>query len=291
MHFLMLERYWGCFKPGTSSAGKSADTAAVKSEASTTSKVADGAATTTLAHPNAPAYVAPIVNVGVAQLASQAAAIRIRGIPSLAQIAQLIIPSRSGKPPQNILDEPTGNEVQSKFLRGSSWFEPWGWANDISKRIPWDDPTAPAGSGFARQQAGSAMLTKLFTACLDYYEQQANVEGYRTNDLAVTYAHSIALNSEISTGRKLTAQEELALRENLRVKLSYYPYYFTDASKQAVHETIVIKTILAQAGYAEATLNHNQEAQAAFRETARINVETLKAATIDDLVHAGWGGN
>jgi hypothetical protein len=31
------------------------------------------------------------------------------------------------------------------------------------------------------------------------------------------------------------------------------------------------------------------EQTTAFREAARRNVETLKAATIDDLLHAGWG--
>ena len=129
----------------------------------------------------------------------------------------------------------------------------------------------------------------MFAACLDYYEQQASVEEYRTNDLAVTYSHSIALNTEVSTGRKLTAKEELELREKLRSKLAYYPYYFDDSSKQSIHETIVIMTILTQAGYAEASLNHDQQAQKVFQETARRNVETLKGATIDDLKHAGWG--
>jgi hypothetical protein len=288
LHFIMLKRYWGCFKPDTASSAKPGLAASTKSATATTSNVPEKPAPTVLSNPDAPAYAAPIVNRGVSQLARQASAIRIRGIPSLAQMAQLTI-SRNGRPPQNILENPTDNEVQTSFLRGNSWYKPWGWASEISKRIPWDDPAAPAGSGFTRQQTGRETLTRLFSACLDYYEQQANVEGYRTNDLAITYSHSIALNSEVSTGRKLTAQEEFALREKLRTKIEYYPYRFDDGYKQSVHETIVITTMLTQAGYADATLNHDQQAQAAFRETARHNVETLMNATIDDLVHAGWG--
>jgi hypothetical protein len=288
MHFLMLNRYWGCFKAETSGSLKPSGSTTTKSNTGTTKKVPGGTAAIVLAHPEAPAYAASITHERVAQLARQAAAIRIRGIPNLAQVAELTI-SRRGRRPQNILDEPTGNEAQTKFLRSNSWFKPWGWASEISKRIPWEDPNAPAGSGFARQQAAREKLTKLFSACLDYYEQQANIEGYRTNDIAVTYSHSIALNTEVATGRKLTVREEFALRENLRAKIAHYPYNFDDASKQSFHETLVITTILTQAGYANATLNHDQQAQAAFRETARRNLETLKAATIDDLVHAGWG--
>ncbi len=76
------------------------------------------------------------------------------------------------------------------------------------------------------------------------------------------------------------------LREDLRTKIAYYPYNFDDASKQAVHETLVLVTVLTQAGYADATLNHDQPAQAMFQETARRNLEILKAATLYDLVHA-----
>jgi len=285
MHFQMLQRYWGCFKPGTTSAVNTAATSTARTDKNTTP---ESTVTPNLADPGAPAFVAPIVSDAVSQLAKQAGAIRIRGIPTLAQMGQLTV-SRSGRPPQNVLDEPTNNQVKSKFLRSNSWFKPWGWANEISKGIPWDDPTAPRNSGFARQQSGREQLTKLFSDSLDYYEQQAKVEQYATNDLAVTYSHSIALNLEVSTGRKLTASEDLALRNELRSKISYYPYNFDDASKQAIHEAIVITTILTQAGYAEATLNHDQQGQATFRETARRNVETLRRASLDDLVHAGWG--
>lgn len=288
MHFQMLKRYWGCFKPDAASSAKPGAKTTTKSEAATTNGASERPATTVLAHPDAPAYSAPIVNRGVAQLARQAAAIRIRGVPELAQLARLTI-ARGGGPPRNVLDQPTDNEVQASFLRGGSWYKPWGWANEISKRIPWDDPAAPPGSGFARQQSGRELLTRLFSACLDYYEQQAQVEEYRTNDLAVTYSHSIALNTEVSTGRKLTAQEELTLREDLRSKIAHHPYNLDDSYKQSVHETIVITTILTQAGYADATLKNDLQAQAAFRETARHNLETLKTASMGDLVHSGWG--
>src|SRR6185295_18585563 len=74
MHFQMLQRYWGCFKSETGSAVKTSGTSTTKSDKNTQPGVSDS---TSLANPNAPAFVAPVVSDAVSQLAKQAATIHI----------------------------------------------------------------------------------------------------------------------------------------------------------------------------------------------------------------------
>jgi hypothetical protein len=126
----------------------------------------------------------------------------------------------------------------------------------------------------------------LFTACLDTYEERTKAEGLASDDLAVTYRHTIALNSELGTGKRMPASEEAALRDKLREAFARSPLYWTDADKQSVHETIVITTMLALTGYANATRDNDQESQALFREAARENVKALTNASLVDLRNA-----
>jgi hypothetical protein len=158
-------------------------------------------------------------------------------------------------------------------------------ANEISKKIEWD-PNAPLGTGFAREEAQRQALTKLFTGCLETYEAQAKADGLPTDDLAVTYGHTIALNWEVGTGERMTDSDEAALRQKLHDEFAQSPLYWTDADKQSVHETIVITTMLAVAGHANATRDNDQQAQAMFREAARKNVTALTSATLVDLRNA-----
>jgi hypothetical protein len=217
---------------------------------------------------------AQISEYGPAQLARQAVHIRA---PYLAQMAQIQYRAASSKPGTR------RSEVQTTFKRSASgWFKPWSMANEISKKVEWD-PAAPLGTGFAREEAQRQALTKLFTACLETYEEQAKAEGLATDDLAVTYAHAIALNSELGTGRKMVASEEAALRKKMHDQFAQSPIYWTDADKQSVHETIVITTMLALAGHANATRDNDQRSQDMFRDTARKNVTALTNAALVDL--------
>jgi Family of unknown function (DUF6683) len=62
--------------------------------------------------------------------------------------------------------------------------------------------------------------------------------------------------------------------------------YWTDADKQSIHETIVIMTMLAQVGYANAKRNHDQRAEETFRDVARQNVAALTSASLQELRNA-----
>jgi hypothetical protein len=105
---------------------------------------------------------AQIVEYGPAQLARQAVDIRA---PYLAQMAQIRNGTASSKPGT------TRSQAQTTFKRSASgWFKPWSMANEIGKKIEWD-PNAPFGTGFAREEAQRQALTKLFTACLETYEE------------------------------------------------------------------------------------------------------------------------
>jgi hypothetical protein len=224
-----------------------------------------------------PGYsAAQIAEYGAAQLARQAVDIRA---PYLAQMAQVQYGAASSTP------RTAGSPVPTTFKRARGWFKPWSMANEISRRIEWD-PKAPFGSGFAREEAQRQALTKLFTACLDTYEEQAKAQGLATDDLAVTYGHTIALNAELGTGRRMTAAEEAALRQKLKDEFARSPHYWTDADKQSVHETLVITTMLALAGHAAATRENDRSAQAMFREAGLKNVTALTNATLIDLSNA-----
>ena len=219
---------------------------------------------------------AQIAEYGPAQLARQAVDIRA---PYLAQMAQVQYGAVASTPGT------ARSPVPTTFKRASSWFKPWSMANEISKRIEWD-PQAPLGTGFAREEAQRQALTKLFTACLDTYEEQAKAEGLATDDLAVTYGHTIALNAELGTGKRMSASEEAALRRRLHDAFARSPLYWTDADKQSIHETLVITTMLALAGYANATRDDDRRAQAMFREAGRKNVTALSKATLVELRNA-----
>jgi hypothetical protein len=219
---------------------------------------------------------AQIMEYGAAQLARQAVDIRA---PYLAQMAEIRYRPASSK------RGTTRSPAQTTFRRASGWFKPWSMADEISKKIEWD-PKARFGTGFAREEAQRQALTKLFTACLETYEEQAKAEGLGTDDLAVTYGHTIALNWELGTGRKMIASEEAALRQKLHDEFARSPLYWTDADKQSIHETIVITTMLALAGYGNATRDNDQRSQAMFREAGRKNVTALTNATLVDLRNA-----
>jgi hypothetical protein len=219
---------------------------------------------------------AQILDYGPAQLARQAVDIRA---PYLAQMAQI----RYGTTPSKLGTK--RSPVPTTFKRAGTWFKPWSMANEISKKIEWD-PKAPLGTGFAREEAQRQALTKLFTACLDTYEEQAKAEGLATDDLAVTYGHVIALNTELATGKRMEASEEAALRRKLHDAFAESPLYWTDADRQSVHETIVITTMLALAGYANATRDNDQQVQAMFRAAGRENVTALTSASLVDLRNA-----
>jgi hypothetical protein len=149
---------------------------------------------------------AQISDYGAGQVARQAVDIRA---PYLAQMAQIRLGAASSKPGT------ARSAARTTFKRASGWFKPWAMANEISKAIEWD-PKAEFGSGFARQEAQRQALTKLFTACLDTYEEQAKAEGLATDDLAVTYAHAISLNWELGNGRRMPASDKAALRRKLQ---------------------------------------------------------------------------
>jgi uncharacterized protein DUF6683 len=235
----------------------------------------------------APAYFSQIADYGPAQLARQAVVIRT---PYLAQMAQITYLQKSGKqqsgagPSRKASVNP--KEVKTTFTRSQiGWYKPWAMANELSKEVQWDE-RAPFGSGFAREEAQRQALTKLFTECLEVYERQSKAEGIPTNDLAVTFSHCIALNAELSSGRKMSPKEESALRERLRDQFAHSHDYWTDSGKQSIHETIVIMTMLAQAGYANAKRDHDQRAEETFREVARRNVAALTNASLHELRNA-----
>jgi hypothetical protein len=235
----------------------------------------------------APAYFSQIADYGPAQLARQAVVIRT---PYLAQMAQIMYSQKNGKQRSGAVPSRkasvTPKAAPTTFTRSSiGWYKPWAMANELSKEVQWDE-RAPFGSGFAREEAQRQALTKLFTECLDVYERQSKAEGIPTNDLAVTFSHCISLSEELSGGRKLSAREESALRERLRDQFARSDIYWTDADKQSIHETIVIMTMLAQAGYANAKRNHDQRAEETFREVARRNVAALKSASLQELSNA-----
>jgi hypothetical protein len=227
-----------------------------------------------------PGYAAAqIFEYGPAQLARQAVDIRAPYLAQMAQVRYAAASSASSNPGT------TRSSVQTTFKRARSWFKPWSMANEISKKIEWD-PKAPFGTGFAREEAQRQALTKLFTACLDTYEEQAKAEGLATDDLAVTYGHTIALNWELGNGKKMDASEEAALRRRLHDEFARSPLYWTDADRQSIHETIVITTMLALIGHANAVRDNDQRSQAMFREAGRNNVTALTNATLTDLSNA-----
>ena len=195
---------------------------------------------------------AQIAEYGPAQLARQAVAIRA---PYLARMARVSHAATSSKP------------------------------GAARKKVEWD-PQAPLGAGFAREEAQRRALTSLFTACLDTYEARAKAEGFATDDLAVTYGHTIALNAELATGSRLSAPEEAALRQRLRDGFASSPLYWTDADKRSVHETLVITTMLAVAGPANAVRDNDPAAQAMFRDAGARNVTALTGASLVELRNA-----
>ena len=220
---------------------------------------------------------AQIIEYGPAQLARQAVDIRAPYLAQMAQIQRGAAPSTTGT---------TRSQVQTTFKRSASgWFKPWSMANEIAKKVEWD-PKAPFGTGFAREEAQRQALTKLFTSCLGTYEEQAKADGLATDDLAVTYANVIALNSELATGKKMTTSEGAVLRQKMHDQFAQSPLYWTDADKQSVHETLVITTMLAVVGHANAVRDNDQASQALFRDAARENVTTLTNATLVDLRNA-----
>jgi hypothetical protein len=235
----------------------------------------------------APAYFSQIADNGPALLARQAVVIRT---PYLAQMAQITYLQKSGKQqsgagPSRKADV-TPKAAPTTFTRSRiGWYKPWAMANELSKKVQWDE-RAPFGTGFAREEAQRRALTTLFTECLEVYERLSKAEGIPTNDLAVTYSHCIALSEELSSGRKMSPKEESALRERLRDQFARSPDYWTDADKQSIHETIVIMTMLAQAGHANAKRNHDQHAEETFREVARRNVVALTSASLQELRNA-----
>jgi hypothetical protein len=85
---------------------------------------------------------------------------------------------------------------------------------------------------------------------------------------------------------RMPAADEQALREKITDEFARSPFYWTDADKQAVHETIVITTMLAVIGHANATRDNDPRAQAMFRDTARHNVTALTRASLIELSNA-----
>jgi len=234
-----------------------------------------------------PAYLSQIADYGAAQLARQAVDIQA---PYLAQMARITYLQKSGKQKSGAGPSrkaaATHRAVNTTFTRSQiGWYKPWAMANELAKEVKWDE-RAPFGSGFAREEAQRQALTKLFTECLEVYERQTKAEGIPTNDLAVTFSHCIALNAELGSGRKMSTKEESALRANLRDQFVRSDDYWTDSDRQSIHETIVIMTMLAQAGYANAKRNHDQRAEESFREVARRNVAALTSASLHELRNA-----
>lgn len=204
---------------------------------------------------------AQISDYGPAQLARQAVDIRAPYLAQMSQIRYGAASPKAGKAP---------SPVPTTFKRARGWFKPWSMANETSKRVEWD-PDAPLGTGFAREEAQRQALTKLFSACLDTYEAQAKAEGLPTDDLAVTYGHTIALNSELATGSRMGASEEAALRQKLHDEFARSPLY---------------PTMLALAGHANATRANDERSKALFREAGERNVTALTGATLVDLRNA-----
>jgi hypothetical protein len=222
---------------------------------------------------------AQIADYGAAQLARQAVDIRA---PYLAQMAQLLYQQQTKSTSSS---GAARKPVQTTFTRSANWFKPWSMAIEIAKKVEWD-PKAPFGTGFAREEAQRQALTKLFTACLEAYESGAKAEGLPTNDLAITFGHVVALNTEVSTGRRMPASDEAALRQKLKDEFARSNLYWTDADRQSIHETIVISTMLAVTGYANAIRDNDARAQAMFRDTARQNITALTNASLIDLRNA-----
>jgi Family of unknown function (DUF6683) len=235
----------------------------------------------------APAYLSQIADYGAAQLARQAVDIQA---PYLAQMARITYLQKNGKQKSGAGPSrkaaATHRAVNTTFTRSEiGWYKPWAMANELAQQVKWDEH-APFGSGFAREEAQRQALTKLFTECLEVYERRSKAEGIPTNDLAITFSHCIALNTELGSGRKMSAKEESALREKLRDQFARSDDYWTDADKQSIHETIVIMTMLAQAGYANVKRNHDQRDEETFREVGRRNVEALTSASLHELRNA-----
>ena len=232
-----------------------------------------------------PSYLGQIADYGAGQLARQAVGIRA---PYLAEMARITYSKKRGTAGSGGPRRGTSGRrvVQTTFTRSRiGWFKPWAMANEISKKVQWDEH-APLGTGFAREEAQRQALTKLFTSCLDYYEQKTKAEALPTNDVAITFSHCIALGTELGAGRRITKLEEASLAKRIRDEFAGSPYYWTDADKQAIHETIVITTMLAQVGYDNATHNRDQHSQATFREVARQNVTALTNASLEELRNA-----
>jgi len=225
----------------------------------------------------APKYAAQIFDTGPAGLARQSVMIQQ---PYLAQMARIrYLQKKNGAPQKPSANRSSANTI---FKRSQSWFKPWSMAHELATRVKWD-PKAPFGAEFAREEAQRQTLTKLFADCLNLYEQQTKAEGLRTDDLAVTFGHTVALNSQLSTGRKMPPAEEAALSQKFRDEFAQSPWYWPDSSKQSLHETIVITTMLAQIGYANATRDKNPDSQAMFRQVAAENVTALTSASLDEL--------
>jgi Family of unknown function (DUF6683) len=236
---------------------------------------------------SAPAYLSQIADYGAAQLARQAVDIQA---PYLAQMARITYLQKSGKQKSGAGPSrkaaATHRAVNTTFTRSEiGWYKPWAMANELAQQVKWDEH-APFGSGFAREEAQRQALTKLFTECLEVYERRSKAEGIPTNDLAITFSHCIALNTELGSGRKMSAKEESALREKLRDQFARSDDYWTDSDKQSIHETIVIMTMLAQAGYANVKRNQDQRDEETFREVGRRNVEALTSASLRELRNA-----
>src|SRR5215470_8684685 len=128
-----------------------------------------------------------------------------------ASLSQITYSQKSGKQQSGATPSRkasvTPRAVNTTFTRSQvGWYKPWAMANELSKEVQWDEH-APFGSGFAREEAQRQALTKLFTECLEVYERQSKAEGIPTNDLAVTFSHCIALNTELGGGRKMSAKE------------------------------------------------------------------------------------
>src|SRR5262245_31969190 len=99
-----------------------------------------------------------IADYGAGQLARQAVLIRAPYLAMMARIKYLEN-ARGGRA------KGTRRAVQTTFARSrSGWFKPWTMANELSKKIQWDE-NAPFGTGFAREEAERQALKKLFTSC------------------------------------------------------------------------------------------------------------------------------
>src|SRR5262245_44553495 len=203
---------------------------------------------------------AQIADYGAAQLARQAVDIRA---PYLAQMAQIRYQQQTG---QTSSSGTPRRPVDTTFERSTSWFKPWSMANEIATKVEWD-PKAPLGAEFAREEAQRQALTKLFTDCLDAYDAAAKAEGLPTDDLAVTVGHAVALTTESTTGKRIAAPEDAQLRQKLQDEFAHSDQYWTDADKQAVHDTFGITTMLAVTAFANSTRDGDAGVLAMLRDT------------------------